>query len=35
MQAATAEVAALVQAHCGGEVLAVLLDARNPGFSLG
>ena len=29
------EVAALVQAHCGGEVLAVLLDARNPGFSLG
>ncbi len=35
VQAATAEVAALVQAHCGGEVLAVLLDARNPGFSLG
>jgi DNA/RNA-binding domain of Phe-tRNA-synthetase-like protein len=34
VQAATAEVAALVQAHCGGEVLAVLLDARNPSFSL-
>ncbi|MGE3346826.1 MAG: B3/4 domain-containing protein [Ramlibacter sp.] len=35
VQAATAEVAALVQAHCGGEVQTVLLDARNPGFSLG
>jgi hypothetical protein len=35
VQAATAEVAQLVQAHCGGEVLAVLLDADNPGFSLG
>lgn len=35
VQAATAQVAQLVQTHCGGEVLAVLLDADNPGFSLG
>ncbi|MBX3658112.1 MAG: hypothetical protein KF740_06730 [Ramlibacter sp.] len=34
VQAAAAEAAALVQAHCGGEVLCVLLDADNPGFSL-
>lgn len=35
VQAATAEIAALVQQHCGGETLAVLLDVDNPGFSLG
>ena len=34
VQAAAAEVAALVQQHCGGETLAVLLDVDNPGFSL-
>ncbi len=35
VQAATAEIAALVQQHCGGETLAMLLDVDNPGFSLG
>lgn len=34
VQAATAEIAALVQQHCGGETLAVLLDVDSPGFSL-
>ncbi len=35
VQAAAAEVAALVQQHCGGETLAVLLDADNRSFALG